>query len=95
VEIIGLIFGGSSAIVGLAGLITKLIGAMRGYDRALENLRHDIGLSNLESERQRAQLREHLLRLEAGLDLLRSELGLKRSIETSPRVRRMAGETIE
>jgi hypothetical protein len=92
VEIIGLIVTGS---LGVAGLGAKLISAMRGYDRALENLRHDIGLSNLESERQRAQLREHLLKLEASLDLLRSELGLRRSIAASPRARRIAGDTIE
>lgn len=91
-EIIGLI---ASVTIGAAGLGAKLISALRGYDRALENLRHDIGLSNLESERQRAQLREHLLRLEASLDLLRSELGVRRSIEASPRARRIAGETIE
>jgi hypothetical protein len=87
VEIIGLIFGGSSAVVGLAGLISKLIGTMRGYDRQLEALRHGIAEAQLESERQRSQIREHLLKLEAALDMLRTELGVKQSIESSPRFR--------
>jgi hypothetical protein len=87
VEVLGLVFGGASAIVGLATLVTKGIGALRSYDRQLEQLRLTISDSQIESERQRAQIREHLLKLEGAMALLRSEIGLEQSIATSPRRR--------
>jgi hypothetical protein len=77
VEILGLVFGGISCCLAIG---TKLIGALRNYDRQIGVLRDEMHLDRLSSEKQRSQIRADLIEI-------KSWINLQSSIASSPRYR--------
>jgi hypothetical protein len=80
VEILGLVFGGSSALVGIAGLGIKAIAWLRSIDAQIAEirLRQSEGEHNCQSQ---------LAEIRGQLQLIQSQLELARSIASHPRHR--------
>lgn len=85
-EVLGLFFGGSSALVGIAGLGVKAIAWLRSIDAQIAEIR----LSQSEGDHR---CQSELAQIRGQLDLIRSQLELARSIASHPRHQR--GEPIE
>jgi hypothetical protein len=86
-EILGLVFGGASALVGVAGLGVKALAWLRSIDAQIAALR----LSQAEGDHS---CRSELAEIRAQLALIQGQLELARSIASHPRHRPM-GEPIE
>lgn len=86
-EILGLVFGGSSVLVGVAGLGIKGLSWLRSIDAQISALR----LSQAEGEHN---CQARLAEITAQLALIQGQLELARAISSSPRYR-AKGDPIE
>jgi hypothetical protein len=77
VEILGLIFGGITCAVGVG---TKLVSALRNYDRQIGILREEMTLDRIKAIEQRSKISADLIEI-------KSWINLQSSIASSPRYR--------